>query len=77
MISYVKRVMVDGAILGFVCALMQAVGLFAFFSFTRALRAARAERLARRVAMQHDLANANPAAPPLGLLAPATPPVAS
>ncbi|XP_019763912.1 23 kDa integral membrane protein [Dendroctonus ponderosae] len=71
LIRYVKRVMIDGAILGFVCALLQAVGLFTFYSFLRALRAARAERLARRVAMQRELANA----PPVGFVAPATPPV--
>ncbi|XP_066253129.1 23 kDa integral membrane protein-like [Euwallacea similis] len=58
LIKYVKRILIDGAIIGFVSVLFHALGLFAFFSFFKTLREERAERIARRIAIQRELANA-------------------
>ncbi|KAL1491884.1 hypothetical protein ABEB36_012411 [Hypothenemus hampei] len=65
LIRYVKRILIDGAIIGFLCTVFQALGLYAFYSFFKTLREERAERIARRIAMQRELANAAQTQTPL------------
>ncbi|CAG9760537.1 unnamed protein product [Ceutorhynchus assimilis] len=61
LIRYVKRILIDGVIIGFLCAVFQALGVFAFHSFFKTLREDRSERIARRIALQREMSNANAA----------------
>lgn len=59
LVKYIKRILIDGAIIGFMCAVFQGFGIFAFYTYFKTLREERSERLARRSAMQREMANAN------------------
>ncbi|XP_044269228.1 leukocyte surface antigen CD53-like [Tribolium madens] len=68
--SYAKILLIDGAIMGFSCCVFQALGVFLFYTFLRALKAERAARAQRRLAMQRRVsqengsANPTPSSPP-------------
>lgn len=59
LIRYTKRILIDGVIIGFVCAAFQGLGFFAFYSFFKTLRVERTERAARRAAMQREMSVAS------------------
>jgi hypothetical protein len=76
--SYAKVLLIDATIMGFSCCVFQALGIFAFYVFLRALKVERAARVQRRLAMQRRIsqengsANPTPSSPP-----PVTPPTSA
>ncbi|KAL3269764.1 hypothetical protein HHI36_008824 [Cryptolaemus montrouzieri] len=56
MARYIKRILLQGAIMSFLSCLFQAVGVFLFYSFFQSLRKDRNDKLARRMTLQQELA---------------------
>ncbi|KAJ8968866.1 hypothetical protein NQ317_008122 [Molorchus minor] len=54
LIAYARRIMLDGAMMGFISGLFQALGIFAFYTFFKSLRHERSERITRRAAIQRQ-----------------------
>ncbi|CAH1101283.1 unnamed protein product [Psylliodes chrysocephalus] len=54
-VKYVELILIESAIMGFLSAIFQGLGLFVVFSFFRTLREARAKRSARRAELQRQL----------------------
>ncbi|CAH1959496.1 unnamed protein product [Acanthoscelides obtectus] len=54
-IKYMKGIVIQGGVLGFLAALFQAVGVFLFITYFRSLREVRKERAARLSARQRQL----------------------
>ncbi|KAJ8944276.1 hypothetical protein NQ318_009653 [Aromia moschata] len=54
LIKYVKYILMDGALIGFISGLFQALGIFAFYTFFKTLRKERAERMQRMMTLQRE-----------------------
>ncbi|KAJ8913843.1 hypothetical protein NQ315_003752 [Exocentrus adspersus] len=71
LVKYVKGILIDGAVIGFMSGIFQGVGLFAFYSYFSSLREERKERIKRRLAVQREVSQgqlqnaSNPATPPV------------
>ncbi|KAK9877384.1 hypothetical protein WA026_017781 [Henosepilachna vigintioctopunctata] len=53
---YVKKILLNGAIISFLSCVFQALGMFLFYSFYRSLRQDRSDKQARRITIQKELA---------------------
>ncbi|CAH0555600.1 unnamed protein product [Brassicogethes aeneus] len=58
LVKHVKKIMLYGALLGFLSSLYQAVGLFIFYLFVKELKNVRSKRIARRLQMDREAAAA-------------------
>ncbi|KAJ3642311.1 hypothetical protein Zmor_025109 [Zophobas morio] len=72
--TYAKRILIDATIMGFSCCAFHGLGIFVFFAFYRALKAERAARVQRRLAMQRTMSENQSGG---GTPAPASPPTSA